>query len=59
MEKTKLKEALKVISDECRSHEYCEDCPMCTLDDVYNNNYCSITREGDVPAEWDVEDMVK
>lgn len=54
-----LKKALNVIKNECAKHETCETCSMYTIDGVYGCHYCSITREGDVPAEWNVEDMVR
>ena len=53
-----LKNALEVIKRECAQHETCQGCPLYTVDGLYGYNYCSITREGDVPAEWNVEEMV-
>lgn len=54
----KLKEALNVIKEECAKYDDCRDCPLYTFDDVYGGNYCSVTREGNAPAEWKVEEMV-
>lgn len=54
-----LKHALMTIKNECAKHDTCSSCPMYTIDDVYGHNYCSITREGDLPSDWNVEAMVK
>jgi hypothetical protein len=53
-----LKKALTVIKLECSKHQCCHTCPMYVEDDVFGRPYCSITRDGDLPAEWNVEDMV-
>jgi hypothetical protein len=55
----KLQEALEEIKNECAKHETCYACPFYVLDSVYGNCYCSITREGDVPAEWDTASMIR
>lgn len=54
-----LKHALMTIKNECAKHSACSTCPMYTVDDVCGHNYCSITREGDLPSDWNVEAMVK
>lgn len=54
-----LKQALTTIKNECAKYDFCEQCPMYTWDDINNCNYCSITREGDLPSDWNVEAMVK
>lgn len=53
-----LREALQAIADECNKHETCKGCPFYVIDDVFGNHYCSITREGDVPGEWKIEQMI-
>ena len=54
-----LKKALTVIKLECSKHDECKTCPMNVEDDILGRPYCSITREGDLPSEWKVEDMVR
>lgn len=54
-----LEEALTTIAKECAKHELCKTCPMFTPDPFTPGGYCSITREGDVPAEWKIAEMTK
>lgn len=54
-----LEEALITIAKECAKHELCKTCPMFTPDPFTPGGYCSITREGDVPAEWKIAEMTR
>lgn len=53
-----LKDALETIKNECSKHKSCSGCPLFTDDPMFGNEYCSVTREGDVPAEWNVNNMI-
>lgn len=54
-----LKKALETIKNECNKHEFCKDCPLNDVNDIFGYNYCSITGEGDVPGEWNIEEMIR
>lgn len=49
----KLFEALKTISEECKKHNHCKDCP---LRDAQYINICAIADSPRSPSSWDIKE---
>jgi hypothetical protein len=54
-----LKTALETIKQECGKHKGCYTCPLFVVNENCVNSYCSISVEGRMPEEWDVDTMIR
>lgn len=53
--KEEIINALKVIKEECRSHEECKKCPFCD-DSIETPTICMLDRRY-APGEWELNDI--